>query len=288
MRFSLAPEVQLFAESLRAALQGWEAPREPELGAWQDDRDDALAERLAALGWGELWTEPALLAPAVAGAIELGRVVAPLSLLDEATLGAPLAVDGRVRHGRSLAAAPRPGGGLAVGAVSGGEPEPTLDGTGTRRDVKVEAGEPVRDAGARWAAWGAVSLGYAAGLAGAALDAAVSHASSREQFGASLAALPAVQARLADAAVLAEGLELSARAAASDEADGLPSASLGWAGPACREVTAHVVQVHGAIGFALESGIHRFYRRAESLQVWGEAVLAATATQRQEPLAFGC
>jgi alkylation response protein AidB-like acyl-CoA dehydrogenase len=30
--------------------------------------------------------------------------------------------------------------------------------------------------------------------------------------------------------------------------------------------------VHGAIGFALESGLHRFYRRAKATQVWAAAV----------------
>lgn len=276
MRFELDPDVQLFAASVRGALGGWQAPLEPDFLAWQDDRDDELAVRLAALGWSELWTEPGLLAPAVAGALELGRAVAPLCLLDEAALGAPLAVRGRVRHGQALAATALPAGGLAIGAVSDGTREPALDGTGTLRGARV-AGEPVPDAGTRWAVWGAATLGYAAGLASAALDTAVAHVASREQFGAPLAALPAVQGRLADAFLLAEGLVLSAWAAAADGADGLPAASLAWAGPACREVAAHVQQVHGGLGFALESGIHRYYRRAKSLHVWTDAVLAETA-----------
>ena len=58
--------------------------------------------------------DPALLGPAVAGGVELGRAVAPLSLVDDATLGGPLGIDGRVRHGE--------------GRVDGGEREPTLDG----------------------------------------------------------------------------------------------------------------------------------------------------------------
>jgi hypothetical protein len=29
------------------------------------------------------------------------------------------------------------------------------------------------------------------------------------------------------------------------------------------------------MGFALEGGIHRHYRRAKTVQVWGDAVLAA-------------
>ena len=38
-------------------------------------------------------------------------------------------------------------------------------------------------------------------------------------------------------------------------------------------MTAHVQQVHGGIGFALEGGIHRYYRRAKTVQVWTDALL---------------
>ena len=254
MRFTTVPELELFAESVRGALAGWEAQLEPVFGEWQDDRDDALAERLAAVGWGELWGDSELLGPAVAGGIELGRAVAPLFLVDEATLGAPLAIGGRVRHG--------------AGSVEGGEPEPTLDGTGTLRGV--EPALPTDPA--RLHVWGAVTLAYLAGLADGALEKAVEHARSREQFGAPLAALPAVQARLADSALARDGLLLSAWSAADPDAS-FPRDSLAWAGGACREVTAHAQQVHGGVGFALEGGIHRFYRRAKSVQVWVDAVL---------------
>ena len=256
MRFTIEPELELFAESVRSALAGWEAPLEPVFGEWQDDRDDDLAARLVDVGWGELWSDPDLLGPAVAGGIELGRAVAPLCLVDEATLGAPLAVGGRVRHG--------------AGRVDGGEREPTLDGTGTLRGVEwALPSDPLQ-----LHVWGAVTLAYLAGLADRALEKAVAHARSREQFGAPLAALPAVQARLADAALARDGLLLSAWSAADPEA-GFRRDSLAWAGSACREVTMHVQQVHGGIGFALEGGIHRYYRRAKTVQVWTDALLKA-------------
>ena len=38
-------------------------------------------------------------------------------------------------------------------------------------------------------------------------------------------------------------------------------------------MTAHVHQVHGGVGFALEGGIHRYYRRAKTVQVWIDALL---------------
>jgi len=254
VRFAIEPELELFAESVRGALAGWEAPLEPVFGEWQDDRDDDLAAQLVEVGWGELWSDTDLLAPAVVGGIELGRAVAPLCLVDEATLGAPLAAGGRVRHG--------------AGRVEGGEREPTLDGTGTLRGVEL----PLPSDPARLQAWGAVTLAYLAGLADGALQKAVEHALAREQFGAPIARLPAVQARLADAALARDGLLLSAWSAAAPGA-GFPRVSLAWAGGACREVTMHVQQVHGGIGFALEGGIHRYYRRAKTVQVWTDALL---------------
>ena len=36
-------------------------------------------------------------------------------------------------------------------------------------------------------------------------------------------------------------------------------------------------QVHGGIGFALEGGIHRYYRRAKTVQVWTDALLRELA-----------
>lgn len=248
----------LFAESVRAAVGGWEPPLEPVFGTWWDERDDALARRLDEVGWARLWDDPALLAPAVAGGVELGRAVAPLCLVDEATLGAPLGVEGRVRHGE--------------GRVEGGVPEPTLDGTGTLREVETT----LPDDPARLRAWGVATLAYMAGIADAALARGVEHAMSREQFGAPLAALPAVQARLADAALARDGMVLCAwEAAASSTA--FPRDALAWAGGACRAVTGHVQQVHGGAGFALEGGVHRFHRRAKTVQAWTDAVLRAVA-----------
>ncbi len=160
-----------------------------------------------------------------------------------------------------------------TGSSDAGEREPTLDGTGTLRGVEPS----LPDDPERLQAWGAVTLAYMAGIAEASLAHALDHAMSREQFGAPLAALAAVQSRLADAALLRDGLVLSAWSASAPGA-GFPRDALAWAGGACREVTAHVQQVHGGIGFALEGGIHRYYRRAKTLQVWTDAVLRTHAS----------
>ncbi len=271
MRFDVSPELELFAESIRGVLAGWEPVPETVLGEWVDSRDDELAAQLAELGWADLWADPELLGPAVAGALELGRVVAPLHLVDEATLGAPLAVGGRVRHGdgRAKAAFATAEGGLVLGEVTTVGREPSLDSVGTLL-VAPCSGEVVADAAERWRAWNAATVAYLAGLADGALTKAVDYVGSREQFGAPLAALPAVQAKLADAALARDGLLLAAWSLATPDARA--TEVLSWAGSACREVTAIVQQVHGGIGFALESNLHRAFRRAKTVQVWADAV----------------
>jgi hypothetical protein len=283
MRFNVAPEPALVAESVQGALAGWEAPVEPALAEWQDDRDDTLAARLRAGGWEGLWRGPELLGPAVAGGVELGRAIAPLCLVDEATLGAPLAVDGRVRHGEGAREAALVSA-TGVSLVTIAEPvrEAAVDGSGTIRARFAGDSTPAPQGSARLRAWSATTLAYLAGLAQISLDGAVAHVQARKQFGAPLAALPSVQQRLADAALATDGLVLVAWQAVGrgDDDSPVPFAALLWAGDACRGVTAAAQQVHGASGFALESGLHRAYRRAKSSQVWADAVCRAL---REDP-----
>ena len=185
---------------------------------------------------------------AVAGAIELGRAVAPLCLVDEATLGAPLGLGSRVRHGsgrvglRDVVARPECS---AFAAFADARREPTLDGTGTVIAEIADPAESLADGEARLHAWAAATLGYLAGLADAAVAAAVAHANAREQFGAPLGALPAVQGRLAEAALARDGLAARPRGRAIDPARAFLADELAWAGGACREVTAQAIQVHG-------------------------------------------
>ncbi len=213
MRFDVLPELRLFADSVRTAIGEWEPAREPDLGAWLDDRDDAIADRLETAGWRELWAVEDLGA-VVAGALVLGRAVAPVCLVDEATLGAPLAIAGRIRHGAAseTCAVPLPGWRLALARPTGARSrEQTLDGSGTVAATVGDLAElDASEADARWSAWTAATLAYLAGLAAAALEASVEHARAREQFGRPLAAMPTVQAQLADAALAVDGLELTA------------------------------------------------------------------------------
>ena len=278
MNFAVSPDAAVFAESVRAAIGDWEPAREPELGVWQDDRDDELAARLTAAGWTELWAGEELLGATVAGGVELGRAAAPVSVIDEATLGAPLWVDGRARHARETAslAVPRRGGGLALGPpATGARPEATLDGSGTVLVATTALGELESVAAtACWRAWNAATLAYFAGLASRSLELAIQHARTREQFGAPLATLPAVQSRLADAALATDALTLISWAAATNDG-GHQDGELRWAGEACCGVTASAHQVYGALGFALESGLHVFHRRACAANVWAVAACDA-------------
>ena len=278
MRFDVAAEHALFADSLRSAIGDWRPVREPDLGDWQDDRDAGLAERVAQAGWRELWAGDELLGAVVAGGLELGRAAAPVCLVDEATLGAPLWVEGRARHGLGATslAAPERGGGLGLGPpTSEARPEIALDGSGTVL-VELAATGRLEDVAATacWRAWNAATLAYLAGLAQRALVLAVEHARSREQFGAPLAALPAVQSRLADSALATDALTLLAWAAATNDG-GLQEPELRFAGDACCDVTASAHQVHGAVGFALETGLHVYYRRARSVHAWAAGACAA-------------
>jgi len=129
-------------------------------------------------------------------------------------------------------------------------------------------------AAACWRAWNAATLAYAAGLASRPLELAIEHARTREQFGAPLATLPAVQSRLADAALATDAMTLISWAAAANDG-GHQDAELRWAGEACCGVTASAHQVYGALGFALESGLHVFHRRAGEVSAWAVAACDA-------------
>jgi hypothetical protein len=277
MRFDVNPELALFAGSVRGALTGWEPDREPVFGEWRDEHDGALAQRLAELGWVDRWVEPELLAACVAGGIELGRARAPQSLVDGPTLGGSLCVDGRARHvGADARVAVVASAGISLARAELLEREATADGTGTVR-VDPGRGEPAPDGIERLRAWSAASHGYLAGLSAVAVERTVAHVSSREQFGAPLAALPGVQARLADAALAAEGIELVAwDAGRRGVATTWPRDTLAWAARATCDVTAVAHQAHGAVGFALESGLHRLSLRSASALAWIDAVLAAS------------
>jgi len=257
-------EVAAFAEAVAtaadrtlAAAPAWRP------GAIQDDRSPALSAALDGIGWGELGTDPALLPLAGPAALELGRRLAPLADVDALLGGSPLAGD-LVRHGAARAVA-------ASGAlhdVVRSEPVAYGDALGVHRALELRPAGHAADAAL--AAWTAASTGYLAGLSAWALALALEHVKGRRAFGATLAALPPVQQRLADAATAARGLELLA-------GDVPGRAALAHAGGAAIAVTAACQQVAGAIGFTLEFPLQRAYRRARAAQLWADALLSPPA-----------
>lgn len=103
------------------------------------------------------------------------------------------------------------------------------------------------------------------GLAEEVLRLAVEHTSARHQFGAPIAAFQAVRHRLAEGYV-AIAAARSLLAAAFD--DGSPMAAVAakaQAGRAHEQVSAHALQVCGAMGSSLEHPLHRFVSRGTVL-----------------------
>jgi hypothetical protein len=267
-------------------------------GVPADDAVPALSHALKAAGWLDL-AEDAELAPMAGPAgIELGRRLAPLRDLDSLLGGSPLIV---ARAGAAPGATPMKGGvatpaargadagaaplGAVGGLVRGGaEVGVVLDGATLARHAllaaapvaygddagvhRVTAAHTLRAVPAEPAlsAWIAASTGYLAGLADHALQLALAHTKDRRAFGATLAALPPVQQRLADAATATRGLLLLA-------AERPGPAALAHAAAAAVEVTAACHQVTGAIGFTLEFPLQRASRRARAMQLWIDAFL---------------
>lgn len=99
------------------------------------------------------------------------------------------------------------------------------------------------------------------GLGEGAVELARDHAAAREQFGRPLAAYQAMQLRLTESLLVLEGARLCVLDAAWRHADRRPHAAeaarLAFvnAAEASRIVEKHAHQVHGALGFTLESGL---------------------------------
>jgi alkylation response protein AidB-like acyl-CoA dehydrogenase len=119
----------------------------------------------------------------------------------------------------------------------------------------------------------------AAGIAGAAADAALQYASSRDQFGGPLTAIPAVRQSLqaqASGASTAIGAAFSA-----DPADsGQTAAALAMACETAIGVAAQALQSHGGYGYLTEYPAERFVRDAVSLRAAADPMGAVMAASR--------
>jgi alkylation response protein AidB-like acyl-CoA dehydrogenase len=135
----------------------------------------------------------------------------------------------------------------------------------------------------------------ACGVARRALEYAIEHASSREQFGKKIGSYQAVSHPLADAYTrleLARSLSLWAAwcGAEGDEQARVAAASAkAFASEAAVAICETAIQVHGGIGFTWEHVLHRLYKRALWVESFGTSgtrlraeVAASLLDARQE------
>jgi alkylation response protein AidB-like acyl-CoA dehydrogenase len=128
----------------------------------------------------------------------------------------------------------------------------------------------------------------ACGVARRALEYAIDHAATREQFGRRIGVYQAVSHPLADAYTrveLARSLALWAAwcvaqgsEQAGEQAPVASAAAKSFAAEAAVAVCETAIQVHGGIGFTWEHVLHRLYKRA----LWIESFAASGSTLRAE------
>ena len=110
-----------------------------------------------------------------------------------------------------------------------------------------------------------------AGVAQAALDAAVAYAGERRQFGVPIGSFQALKHRLSDDFVLIQNARAATAQAAKDydrgSAESAIAADVAWtcAVDAALRATGTCVQIHGALGFSWEHESHLFLKRARRL-----------------------
>jgi alkylation response protein AidB-like acyl-CoA dehydrogenase len=246
-----------------------------------------LGHRWAALGWASVQAHAA--AEALAGdrtgahtdlvaAIHAGD--APVAVVDAASPAVGL-VDGRPERVDRIDAAGLPATVLVLGEEGRGwlVPAEALDAEEVRRTglqgartaaVRVTAPERVTaldgldDAALRVRLrLGAAAV--AAGLAGAAADAAVGYSAERSQFGAPLTALPTVRESL----LASSGAAATVLRSILHPAPPSPwqaTALLDAATEAAVDTCARAVQAHGGYGYLAEYPVERLLRDAVSLR----------------------
>ena len=113
----------------------------------------------------------------------------------------------------------------------------------------------------------------AVGIAQAALDAAVSYAKERQQFGKPIIHFQAIQAKFADMKTRLEAARLLVRYAAWRKDQGQPltlqaAQAKVFASEAATWITHQAVQVHGGYGFMKEYAVERYYRDARVTEIY--------------------
>jgi alkylation response protein AidB-like acyl-CoA dehydrogenase len=108
-----------------------------------------------------------------------------------------------------------------------------------------------------------------AGAAASAVDQTVAYAKVRVQFGRPIGSFQALQHRLAEMHVLAESAWSMAFGAAEALQQATPDAGLraaaakAYCSQALQQISAEMIQLHGAIGMTWEHQAHRYFKRAD-------------------------
>lgn len=113
----------------------------------------------------------------------------------------------------------------------------------------------------------------AVGIAQGALDAAISYAKERKQFGKPIGAQQGLAFKIADMATKIEASRLLTYQAAWRESEGLPygkesAMSKLFAGDSAMEVAIEAVQVFGGYGYTKDYPVERFMRDAKITQIY--------------------
>ena len=112
-----------------------------------------------------------------------------------------------------------------------------------------------------------VAAAELAGLARGALDAGVSYATRREQFGAPIGSYQALAHRLADMAIDTESAELAVQEALDEPTPENASHAKIIANDAAHRVTAGLHQINGGVGFYADQIPPAYFARALALRV---------------------
>lgn len=246
-----------------------------------DDRNALLRSRITEAGWFEVAEEsdgPEFLG---AAAVELGRALAPLDLVD-GLLGHGLALSaevvGEINLARYSAAADTVwlcgAGGAELVEITAAEPVSYIDAQAVAI-IDTAPAAPAPLTGAAVDAWTAAMTGYLAGLAAGALELAGGHAAQRIAFGRPLSDLDAVAKKIADCATASEGLQMAAQRR--------PDASVLQQAPvAAFRVMRACHQILGGLGFTLEYPLQRYSRRVDALRAWTPAAVVALNAARSD------
>jgi alkylation response protein AidB-like acyl-CoA dehydrogenase len=243
----------------------------PALREAEDLREAVVAGKSAAtVAWtgadGELRTSGLALR-----ATGQGRLSGEASFVPDLAAAHVVVVAGEGPDGVGLWAVERDGDGVSW------ETLPTVDGTRRLGRLSLDAA-PGRALASGAAAEGllldlrnralAALAAEAVGVASSALELAIEHAKSREQFGRLIGVYQAVSHTLADAFIETESARSLAYwagwavANGAEEAADAAAAAKAYAAEAAVASCERAIQVHGGIGFTWEHPLHRYYKRA--------------------------